>query len=199
MKKHSSGNTAAARRKRIRRTADLSRETWLNAAYTILESEGVEQIKIERLGRMLGLSKGSFYGQFKNRGELMQALLAHWRGEMLSWIEIARANQGDDLAANLRFILDIVEKNAWLRFDSALRIWAKQDSDVAKVVDEIDSARISLLLDIFARGGITGEDARARADVFYGYTIFVGVARSRPFSKTDKRLFERAARWLASP
>jgi AcrR family transcriptional regulator len=199
MKKRPARKTALIGQKRMRRTADLSREMWLNAAYTILESEGVEQIKIERLGRMLDLTKGSFYGQFKDRNELLQALLDHWREEMLSWVKVARDNQVDDIAANLRFILHIIEKNAWLRFDSALRIWAKQDPDVAKVVKEIDTARISYLLDIFAKGGITGEEARARADVFYGFTIFVGIARSRPFSKKDIRLFERAARWISSP
>jgi AcrR family transcriptional regulator len=171
----------------------------LNAAYAILESEGVEQIKVEKLGRMLGLTKGSFYGQFKDRNDLLQALLSHWREKMLNWLKVAQDNKVDDIATNLRFVLNVVEQNELLRFDSALRVWAKQEPSVAKIVGEIDDARIAYLLDAFARGGITGDEARARADVFYGYTIFLGEAKTRPFSAKDKRLFERAARWIATP
>jgi len=189
----------AGRNKRIRRTAEVSRDAWLNAAYAILESEGVEQIKVEKLGRMLGLTKGSFYGQFKDRNDLLQALLSNWREEMLNWLKVAQDNKVDDIATNLNFVLNVVEQNELLRFDSALRVWARQEPIVAKVVAEIDEARIAYLLDAFARGGITGDEARARADVFYGYTIFLGEAKKRPFSEKDKQLFERAAHWIATP
>ena len=77
----------APEKKRIRRTAEVSHGARLNAAYSILESGGVEQIKVEKLGRMLGLTKGSFNGQFKGRNDLLRSLLSHRRENMLKRIQ----------------------------------------------------------------------------------------------------------------
>ena len=56
-----------------------SPEAWLAAAYELLLHSGVDSVKILPLARSLGLSRTSFYWFFKDREELLSALLAMWR------------------------------------------------------------------------------------------------------------------------
>jgi AcrR family transcriptional regulator len=182
---------------RTRRSAEISRETWLNAAYAVLEQEGVDRIRIERLGRLLGLSKGSFYGQFANRDALLDALLAHWRSEMLRYVAVARAHLTADPLDNLAFVLRLVDRNALLKYDSAVRVWARADKAVAAVVREIDEARMAYLRDVFAVGDLTGPDIAARSEAFYGYTMYLATAKPGPYSAKDWALFQDIVQWVA--
>ena len=43
-----------------------------------LAEHGVESVRVEVLARDLGVSKGSFYWHFRDRGELLEKLLARW-------------------------------------------------------------------------------------------------------------------------
>ena len=56
-----------------------SAEVWLEAAYELLLESGVSTVKILPLAKKLGLSRTSFYWFFKDREELLGALIARWR------------------------------------------------------------------------------------------------------------------------
>ena len=56
-----------------------SQEGWLEAAYDSLLESGVESVKILPLAKRLNLSRTSFYWFFKDREELLDALVARWR------------------------------------------------------------------------------------------------------------------------
>lgn len=56
-----------------------SQEGWLEAAYQALLESGVDSVKILPLAKKLNLSRTSFYWFFKDREELLAALVARWR------------------------------------------------------------------------------------------------------------------------
>ena len=56
-----------------------SQEGWLEAAYQSLLESGVDSVKILPLAKKLNLSRTSFYWFFKDREELLSALVARWR------------------------------------------------------------------------------------------------------------------------
>ena len=56
-----------------------SQEGWLEAAYESLLDSGVDSVKILPLAKRLNLSRTSFYWFFKDRDELLAALLTKWR------------------------------------------------------------------------------------------------------------------------
>ena len=60
------------------RSPSLHPEDWLRAAQNRLSEHGIESVRIEVLARDLGVSKGSFYWHFRDRGELLDRLLARW-------------------------------------------------------------------------------------------------------------------------
>ncbi|MEO0504098.1 MAG: TetR/AcrR family transcriptional regulator, partial [Pseudomonadota bacterium] len=56
----------------------VTRQDWMNAALAVLKSGGVEAVKVADLAAQLQVSRSSFYWYFKNRTDLLDALLAHW-------------------------------------------------------------------------------------------------------------------------
>ena len=56
-----------------------SPETWLGAAQDALLEGGVDAVRILPLAKRLGLSRTSFYWFFRDREQLLDALIARWR------------------------------------------------------------------------------------------------------------------------
>src|SRR4051794_41809345 len=60
----------------------LAREDWLRAARLALLRGGVEAVRPEKIARDLQVTKGSFYWHFRNREDLLEALLHEWETEL---------------------------------------------------------------------------------------------------------------------
>src|SRR5262245_28278931 len=56
----------------------LQRDDWVRAARRRLAASGVEAVRVEALARDLGATKGSFYWHFKDRPDLLAAVLREW-------------------------------------------------------------------------------------------------------------------------
>src|SRR5438067_13057108 len=54
---------------------------WLKAARVALLHRGPDAVRVEPLARELGVTKGSFYWHFRDRSDLLEALLAEWEEE----------------------------------------------------------------------------------------------------------------------
>ena len=57
----------------------ISTEDWIEVAKTTLIKEGVGGVKIDRLAKKAGVTRGGFYYRFKSRQGLLDALLQDWR------------------------------------------------------------------------------------------------------------------------
>ena len=53
----------------------LGRATWIKAALDILAGKGLDGIRVEVLAKRLKVTKGSFYWHFKDRRDLLDAVL----------------------------------------------------------------------------------------------------------------------------
>ena len=58
-------------------TVNLEDDLWLEKALEVLEAEGVNAVKIDRLAKLLETSRSGFYWHFKDRQDLLSCLL-HW-------------------------------------------------------------------------------------------------------------------------
>ena len=56
------------------KTERLTRDAWLKAALSLCVA-GIDKLKVAPLAEYLGVTTGSFYWHFKNRRELLEALL----------------------------------------------------------------------------------------------------------------------------
>ncbi len=144
----------------------LGKQEWIIAGLQALAEQGVEAVRVERLAEKLGVTKGSFYWHFKDRGALLEALLEAWRICTTSdVIELIEA-RGGDAQARLAGLFKIVGR-ADLRVDRSVRTWAAHDEAARSVLHIVDRRRIEYLENLFVEIGFSSDAAQARARFVY--------------------------------
>lgn len=167
------GGFVMAKRRQPGTQARLSRSDWLSAARGALIASGIEAVKIDRLAKTLNVTRGGFYWHFKNRKDLLDALLDHWERQTNQMFESILDREHTDGAAEF-----IALNNAWIEediyspaYDSAVRDWARNSPQVAKAVRRVDNHRIELLRRIFEDLGYAGNAAFIRARITYFHQV----------------------------
>ena len=147
----------------------VTAEDWIAMARDTLVRGGVEQVKILTLADRMEVSRSSFYWYFKNRDELLAALLSEWEARNTARIVAHCRMPSDDIgAAVLNFFRCFVNPAHFDRgLDFAVREWARRDEDLRTRVDAADRTRLEAVTDMFARHGYAPEDADARARILY--------------------------------
>jgi AcrR family transcriptional regulator len=146
-----------------------SADVWLDAACDLLLESGVDAVKILPLAQKLNLSRTSFYWFFKDRSELLAALLAQWREKNTgNLIKLANA-YADSLVEAVLNVSD-----AWFdsslfdsRFEFAVRSWALQSPEVLAEVQAADQQRLEALRALYLRFGYSEMAADVRARTMY--------------------------------
>lgn len=159
--------------------ASVDRETWLRVARDALIRSGIDAVKIEPLAAKLEISRSSFYWHFKNRSELLDALLAHWTDVNDTALRNAlvphntASNPQDVARTRLQQLADIFiyEKGFSPQFDLAIRDWARNDPVVSAQVVRIDNERIALFQRIFLDAGQSKIESLVRAKLFYFHQL----------------------------
>lgn len=146
-----------------------SPELWLQAAREALLDGGVEAVKIQVLAKRVNISRASFYWFFKDRDELLAALLAQWRERNTGNIIKRTTAYSETLAEAILNVCD-----CWFdqelfdsRFEFAVRSWALQSPAILAEVQEADTKRIAALTALFERFGLGGVAAEVRARAVY--------------------------------
>ena len=147
----------------------VTRDDWLNLARDVLVHDGVENIKILALSTRLNVSRSSFYWYFKNRADLLDALLAEWEARNTNSIEAQCARPAASITEGVcNFFRCFIAQDQFDQgLDFAVREWARRDPSVRGRIDKADKARIAALTDMFARFGFDAYNADARARIVY--------------------------------
>ncbi len=109
-----------------------SAELWLDAAYQALIESGVDAVKIQLLAKGLNLSRTSFYWFFKDREELLQALVARWRDKNTGSIVRQAEAYAESIAEAMLNVFDCWHNPELFdsQFEFAVRSWALQSPEV---------------------------------------------------------------------
>jgi AcrR family transcriptional regulator len=170
------------------------KQNWLLAGLDALRKGGVGAVRVERLATDVGVTKGSFYWHFRDRGALLGALLEFWSREMtdaeFERIQTLRAG----LAARLLALAEDVLEKGMGRYDPAIRAWGRSDRKVAAAVAQVDRRRVRALTGFFEEGGFGAAEARTRARLFYTFLLGEPQVRS-PARETGE--LERMVKILA--
>lgn len=173
------------------------REDWLDHARDALIRGGVDAVSVQSLSRRLGVTRGGFYGYFRNRDALLHQLLRHWRDSNTRALRrIASSGASGRRQFDALVSMWIEDADYSPPYDAAVRDWARRDARVASVVRRVDSERIRLIGRIFERMGFPPRDARIRARITYYHQVGYYTLAVRESRDTRRRLRSRYAQVL---
>ena len=147
----------------------VTREDWLNVARDTLVNDGVAEVKVLALAERLQVSRSSFYWYFKNRKDLLAALLEDWEARNTHSIVSNSARPAENITgAVCNFFLCFVDPTQFDQgLDFAVREWARRDDTVRHRIDLADKTRLTAVTEMFARHGYSDYDAEIRARILY--------------------------------
>jgi len=152
----------------------LSRKNWINRALQKLTDEGIDKVSIAALARDLSVTKGSFYWHFKDREDLLQAMLEHWgkTGSEVVFKEVDRV--GGDGKRRLKHMSGIIFKRYGnqLNLELALRNWGRKDPKIGEIIAQEDERRMDYMRGLF--GEIYDDPKIAEAKAWLLFSLYVG-------------------------
>jgi AcrR family transcriptional regulator len=166
-----------------------SREDWVDAAWKTLGEGGVDGVRVESLARRLGVTKGSFYWHFKNRQDLIDALLDRWFG-MREETRETFLRENPDPAERLWKVIERGITRGTRGQAAALRLWAQRHPQAAKRIGEADAHRRQFFIDQFRALGLDDGESEVRADVYMA-VISAEFLHAGGCSESDRLHFAR--------
>ena len=154
--------------------SQLDRQSWIDAAIDVLANDGLDGLRVETLAKRCKVTKGSFYWHFKDRQDLLEAVLAVWKdGRIADIVKQTRAEPGRELA-RIYHVIDVysaARNSKGIRIELAVRDWARRDPLAAAVVKEVDAKRLDCAARLFVAGGLTEREAVSRSMLLYAYVF----------------------------
>ena len=168
----------------------LGRTEWLAAARTLLIADGIDGVKVDRLAKMLNVTRGGFYWRFRDLQDLLDDLIEDWRHTngplMVAPLKVPGLPM-DQFRALAHLWIEEKEYNPG--YDIAVRAWARIDKSIAAIVQSVDQYRIDALGDWFKSAGYSAEDALVRAQIVYYHQVgFYALDLKVPKTERYRRL-----------
>ena len=173
-----------------------SMDGWLEAAYEALLEGGVDAVKILPLAKKLKLSRTSFYWFFKDREELLAALIAKWRDKNTGNLVRRAEAYAESIAEATLNVFDCWLDTALFdaKFEFAIRSWALQSEEILGEVQSADNARLEALSRMFERFGHEPVAADVRARTLYLVQIgYISMQTEEDLALRLKRIPEYVA------
>jgi AcrR family transcriptional regulator len=161
---------------------------------------GVAAVAVEPLARRLGVTKGSFYGFFANRDELIEAALSRWEQAHVDAF-VASLNDDADPAERLRALVTLATSAARTRTIQGRLLLESSDRRVQAALRRVSHIRLMRLEGIFSELGYSDAAAARRSTL--SYALYIGLlqlAREIPERLADEaQLVEELLETLATP
>lgn len=176
------------------RTPKNTVQDWIEAAQRTLVDEGIAGLKVDRLANRLGVTRGGFYHNFKDRDEFFEQIIRHWENSCRFLPDDPPPPRPGDAVEWLdRMIGRLIESDGYdYRFDLAVREWARADKRAEWAVERADRERLDTLQKFFEALGCDRDHAAIRARVFYYHQIgyyAIGVRQSIAERRRNAELY----------
>jgi AcrR family transcriptional regulator len=146
---------------------------WVSGAMQVLTERGIDGVRVEILAKKLGVTKGSFYWHFADRGALLTEMLQTWRKRatlgIIERLESTREPAATRLRRLLRLQFDTHNAEIGAEIELAIRMWARHDEQAAKALREVDDLRLRYIAKLLEELGASKKHATARAMLIYCY------------------------------
>lgn len=144
----------------------LDRQQWISVGLQVLAESGIDDVRVEPIAKLMNVTKGSFYWHFKNRDDLLSAILQEWvNTETHGLIDRVESLGGDATIKLLHLFEFATQING--RLENAMRGWAIRDPRVATTVLTVDRDRLAYTKKLFLAVGFNPFEAEIRARMAY--------------------------------
>ncbi len=171
-----------------------TRSDWLQAGLAAVAGDGPDGLRIDRLCRRLGVSKGSFHHHFAGAGDFKRALIAAYETLVVEAldeaIEQTAAARPKDALEGLTASITSTQSVYQPELEVAMRAWAFSDPEVRAVQQRVDRRRLESLEGIWSR--ILDNPASVQATALLPYLVGIGASLIQPPTPADdlKRVYE---------
>ncbi|MGF1473855.1 MAG: TetR/AcrR family transcriptional regulator [Rubrobacteraceae bacterium] len=164
----------------------LTMEDWVAAARRAISEGGIGAVAVEPLAQSLGVTKGSFYWHFPNRGALLRATLEQWEEEATGAVISATEKVDDPRERLVRLVEEAFTGDPLGTRTSGREVFlghafelavsdAADDPGVKPYLHRVSERRIDYLQECYRALGISPEEAKYRA--LLAYAAYVGTLR----------------------
>ncbi len=189
------------RRKMATPRTQLDRANWIESAIDVLAREGVAGLRVEVLAKRCGVTKGSFYWHFKDRQDLLAAMLEHWReGRIRDIDKITTVSPGHE-RDQLHFAIEVYgasRNRKGMSIELAVRDWARHDPQAAAVVEAVDLYRLECTHRLFVAAGMSDAEAKSRSLLLYACVFGLSLMHYTHFDDHLDDLKQRIADRIVS-
>jgi AcrR family transcriptional regulator len=171
-----------------------TRSDWLQAGLAAVVEDGPNGLRIDRLCRRLGVSKGSFHHHFAGAADFKRSLLAAYEGLAVKALNqaIHQTEAAPPQAALAGLTTAITGTPGFYRpeLEVAMRAWAFSDAAVRAVQERVDLQRLESLYGIWSK--ILDDPAQAHTAALLPYLVAIGASLVQPPTPPDQlqRIYE---------
>ncbi|MFL1406884.1 TetR/AcrR family transcriptional regulator [Marinobacter sp. M1N3S26] len=155
--------------------AQLTRDDWLDAAAGEVAAGGFSNLRVLTLAKRLGVTRGSFYWHFRDHEDLVVSFLDRWRDRRFVELDYMRPkgeNPEEELHQLLQILLTDAARNIRrLQVELAVRDFARRNEHAARIVDEVDRARVDQNKLLFRHLGVAEDQVEDLARLMYMATV----------------------------
>lgn len=192
---------ASSRPSRNAARAQLDRNDWIEAAIDVLAKEGVGGLRVEVLAKTCGVTKGSFYWHFKDRQDLLAAVLERWREGRIRDIEKTTSVDPGKERDQLHYAIEVYgasRNRKGMSIELAVRDWARHDPLAAGVVEGVDLYRLECTRKLFVAAGLSDAEAKSRSLLLYACVFGLSLMHYNSFDQNLPDLKQRIAERIIS-
>jgi AcrR family transcriptional regulator len=165
-----------------------SRSDWIQTGLVAVADDGPDGLRIDRLCRRLGVSKGSFHHHFAGAADFKHTLLAAYEALVVEALNEAIEDTAADnpKAALAGLTAAISSRDSFYRPDLevAMRAWAFSDPEVRRVQERVDHRRLESLQGIWS--SILDDPAAVHTAALLPYLVGIGASLLQPPTPPDQ-------------
>jgi AcrR family transcriptional regulator len=143
----------------------LTKSDWIRHGLRTLATAGANALKVGPMSTTLKVSRGSFYWHFRDIADFRAQLLQSWQerstDQVIEELETQKAEPG-----RLKHLMTQA-LSVRRDLDRAIRSWAAEDEDVARIVATVDDRRVAYIAKMLVAAGVESRRALPRAAFMY--------------------------------
>jgi len=159
-----------------------TRSDWLQAGLAAVADDGPDGLRIDRLCRRLGVSKGSFHHHFAGASDFKRTLLAAFETLVVEALNdaIAETEAVTPQESLARLTSAISNTQGFYRpeLEVAMRAWAFSDPAVRAVQERVDRQRLASLEGIWSK--ILDDPLAVHTAALLPYLVGIGASLVQP-------------------